>query len=94
MCNIIEWLWFTQTFAGVAGSISAVYSRHMVLASRTFRETNFLISLPIPRCRVIHCVAQSCFKVYNFFAYFFASNFLLQMKVKKKGHISHFALLH
>jgi hypothetical protein len=36
-------------WAGVAGSISAVYSRHIVLASRTFRETNFVISLPIPR---------------------------------------------
>ena len=33
----------------MAGSIATVYSKHIITACRTFRETNFVISLPIPR---------------------------------------------
>ena len=33
----------------MAGSIATVYSKHIITASKTFRETNFVVSLPIPR---------------------------------------------
>ena len=33
----------------MAGSIATVYSKHIITACRSFRDTSFVISLPIPR---------------------------------------------
>ena len=38
-----------ESISGVAGSIATVYSKHIIMASRTFRETVFVLSLPLPR---------------------------------------------
>ena len=38
-----------DSIAGVAGSIATVYSKHIIMASKTFRETVFVLSLPLPR---------------------------------------------
>ena len=35
----------------MAGSIATVYSKHIITACRSFRDTNFVISLPIPRSK-------------------------------------------
>ena len=35
--------------AGLAGSIASVFSRHIITACRTFRETKIVVSMPIPR---------------------------------------------
>ena len=34
---------------GLAGSIASVFSRHIITACRTFRETKLVVSMPIPR---------------------------------------------
>ena len=34
---------------GLAGSMASVFSRHIITACRTFRETNIVVSVPIPR---------------------------------------------
>ena len=34
---------------GLAGSMASVFSRHIITACRTFRETKLVVSVPIPR---------------------------------------------
>ena len=35
--------------AGLAGSMASVFSRHIITACRTFRDTKLVVSMPIPR---------------------------------------------
>lgn len=38
-----------DSVAGLAGSMASVFSRHIITACRTFRETKLVVSVPIPR---------------------------------------------
>ena len=40
---------FDCTISGLAGSMASVFSRHIITACRTFRDTKIVVSVPIPR---------------------------------------------
>merc|ERR1712173_130856 len=53
-----------ESVSGLAGSIASVFSRHIITACRTFRETKIVVSMPIPR-NTTDAKPNDCLRFYD-----------------------------